>query len=181
MDKRRLLAVCVVLLLCSLGAAPQDDDWPSNHYRAVAVFRQTDPANFCMETTVRVTAEEVRYPGFGRVQQALVYVSERDVCEEDDAGLLAAYYGVKRLTPAEFGIDRRLTRTWLNTRVRACNLLNTADCLNLQVRLRWTSAGPLTIAYGLGTRAAHLTGAIYNGSVSLTPEPALQAWMDKER
>ena len=182
-----LLALSVVLAVTALGAAPASggEDWPAREYRAIAQFRSANstarPGDPCVGTIVTVTAEEIHRGTQGRLQQIIVDVVEYDNCVEDDFGLVREYYVIEPLTPTEFSINRAVTRTRVNTKVRACDLTNSSRCLNLTLRLAWDSAGALVVEGNTGWRPARATGSIVHGTVNLAPNPAVFARREKVR
>ena len=187
MKRFGLLALCVLLAVTSLGAARATggDDWPARVYRADAQFQSNNstarPGDPCVITVVRVTAEEVHRGTQGRLQQIYVDVTEYDTCVVDDDGLVREYYVIEPMNSTEFSINRAITRTRVNTRVRACDLVNSSRCLNLTLKLAWDSAGALVESSFGATRPATATGTIIHGTVNLSPNPADFAEMSKER
>ncbi len=187
MKRFGLLALCVLLAVTSLGAARATggDDWPARIYRADAQFRSKHstarPGDPCMITVVDVSVEEVHRGTQGRLQQIIVDISEHDTCIVDDSTLVREYYVVDTMNSTEFSINRAITRTRVNTKVRACDLVNSSRCLDLTLKLAWDSAGAL-VTEGTGAwRPATATGTIIHGSVNLSPDPATFARMSKAR
>jgi hypothetical protein len=185
MRRYGLLVLCLVLALTSLGAGPASEDWPAREYRAEAMFRSPTstarPGDPCVDTQVHVTAEEIHRGTEGRLQQIIVDVVEYDHCVEDDFGLVREYYGIEPLNPTEFSINRAVTRSRLNTRVRVCDLTNDDRCLSLLLKLAWDSVGALVVEGGTGWRPATATGTISDGQRNLSPEPATFARLEKVR
>ncbi len=181
-----LLALCVLLAVSSLGAGrAAAEDWPAREYRATAVFRSPTstarPGDPCVDTQVHVTAEEIHRGTLGRLQQIIVDVVEYDNCVVDDFGLVREYYVIEPLNPTEFSINRAITRTRVNTKVRACDLTNSSRCLNLSLRISWDSAGALVVEGDTGWRPATATATISDGTRNLSPKAAEFARMEKVR
>lgn len=187
MKRLGVCALCLILAAASLGAAPAaaGEDWPAREYRAIAIFRSPTstarPGDACVDTRVHVTAEEIHRGELGRLQQIIVDVVEYDNCVVDDYGLVREYYVIEPLNPTEFTINRAVTRTRLNTKVRACDLTNDSRCLTLTLKLAWDSAGALVIEGQTGWRPATATGIISDGSRNLSPKPAEFARLEKVR